>query len=89
MSSPPASTTAATGATPRASASAAAASAATRAPSKVRADTAVDCYVLPADELDRLGDTDPGLKSALLENLLRIVSRLARRMGDELVVLAG
>jgi glutaminase len=55
----------------------------------VRADTAVDCYVLPADELVRLGETDPALKSILLENLLRIVSRLARRMSDELVVLAG
>jgi glutaminase len=55
----------------------------------VWADTEVECYLLSADELARLGETDPGLKCTLLENLLRIVSRLARRMNDELALLSG
>ena len=36
-----------------------------------------------------LGAVDPGLKAALLENLLRIVVRVTRRMTDEVAALAG
>jgi CRP-like cAMP-binding protein len=55
----------------------------------VRADTAVECYELSPEGLERLGHTDPALKSVLLGNMLRIVTRLARRMNDELVLLAS
>jgi CRP-like cAMP-binding protein len=55
----------------------------------VRADTPVECYELAPEALDRLGQSDPLLKSALLANLLRTVTRLARRMNDELVLLAS
>ena len=55
----------------------------------VWADTPVECYALSADNLDRLGDTDPAAKCVLLENLLRIVGRLAKRMTDELASLAA
>jgi glutaminase len=55
----------------------------------VRADTAVECYELAPGGLERLGQTDPLLKSVLLANLLRTVTRLARRMNDELVLLAS
>jgi hypothetical protein len=54
----------------------------------VRADSAVECYAIGADDLDELGATDPGVKCVLLENLLRVVGRLARRMTDELALLA-
>ncbi len=55
----------------------------------VRADTAVECYELSPEGLERLGHTDPALKSVLLANMLRTVTRLARRMNDELVLLAS
>ncbi len=55
----------------------------------VWADTAVECYVLTAAALERLRLTNPALACALLENLLRIVSRLARRTNEELALLAG
>ncbi len=55
----------------------------------VRADTAVECYELSPEGLERLGHTDPALKSILLSNMLRIVTRLARRMNEELVLLAS
>jgi glutaminase len=55
----------------------------------VRADSVVECYSLSAVALERLGASDPALKSVLLENLLRIVGRLARRMTDELALLAA
>jgi glutaminase len=53
----------------------------------VRADTAVECYELALDDLDRLDDTDPSLRSAVLTSLLHIVTRLARRLDDELTLL--
>jgi hypothetical protein len=55
----------------------------------VRADSAVECYAISADDLDELGRADPAVKCVLLENLLRVVGRLARRMTDELALLAG
>ena len=55
----------------------------------VRADTATECHVLTATEYTDLGRTDPGLRAALLEGLLRTVGRTARRMTDELAQLAS
>ena len=55
----------------------------------VIADTGVDAWVLDADRFLRLGDEWPALKAAILENLLRIVARTARRMTDEIALLAG
>lgn len=54
----------------------------------VVADSAVDCEVLSIDAFNALGRADP-LRAVLLENLLRIVSRTARRMTGELAMLAG
>lgn len=54
----------------------------------VRADSTVECYAISADDLDRLGVSDPAVKCVLLENLLRVAGRLARRMTDELAALA-
>jgi glutaminase len=54
----------------------------------VVADSAVDCEVLSINAFTALGRADP-LRAVLLENLLRIVSRTARRMTGELAMLAG
>jgi glutaminase len=54
----------------------------------VVADSTVDCEVLSIDAFNALGRADP-LRAVLLENLLRIVSRTARRMTGELAMLAG
>jgi glutaminase len=55
----------------------------------VWADTPVECYALTASVLDELATTDPALKCALLENLLRIASRHARHANEELVQIAS
>ena len=55
----------------------------------VVADTVVQAWVLDVDRFARLGDEWPALKAAILENLLRIVARTARRMTDEIALLAG
>jgi glutaminase len=55
----------------------------------VVADTVVEAWVLDADRFARLGEEWPALKAAILENLLRIVARTARRMTDEIALLAG
>ncbi len=55
----------------------------------VIADTAVRAWVLDTDRFDELGRESPALKAAVLANLLRIVSRTARRMTDEIAQLAG
>jgi glutaminase len=55
----------------------------------VVADTLVEAWVLTADGFDRLGRDRPALRAAILENLLRIVSRIARRMTEEIALLAG
>jgi glutaminase len=55
----------------------------------VRADSPVECYSISADDFDQLGVSDPAVKCLLLENLLRVVGRLARRMTDELALLAS
>lgn len=55
----------------------------------VHADTMVECLVLEADDFDRLTVDDPVLACSLLANLLRVVSRTARRMTSEVALLAG
>ena len=55
----------------------------------VHADTMVECLVLEADDFDRLAVDDPTLACALLANLLRVVGRTARRMTNEVALLAG
>jgi len=54
----------------------------------VRADCDVTCYVLPLPEFDLLGKSDPKLKAILLENILRHVSEMLRRLNDEVSALA-
>jgi glutaminase len=54
----------------------------------VRADTPVECYVLPTDAFDRLGATHPQIKMQVLENLLRNVSQMLARANHELAALA-
>lgn len=55
----------------------------------VRAVTAARAFVLSRSALDVLGAADPGLRATLLERLLRFVARIARRMTDEVALLAG
>jgi CRP-like cAMP-binding protein len=54
----------------------------------VRADQDVTCYVLPIREFDRLGKSDPLLKATLLENILRHVTGMLRRLNGEVSALA-
>jgi glutaminase len=53
----------------------------------VRADTPVECYVLPAAAFDRLGTTHPALKMTILENLLRNVHQVVRRLDRQVTAL--
>ena len=53
----------------------------------VRADTVVECCVLSAAALDRLGVAEPRIKTAILENLLRSVHRMVARNNRELATL--
>jgi len=53
----------------------------------VRADTAVECFVLSADALDRLGETEPGIRAGILQNLLRSVHRMVARLNHEVATL--
>ena len=55
----------------------------------VRADTPVECLVLPAGELDQLGERDPRLKIAILTNLLRNVHKVVARLGSQMTALGG
>lgn len=55
----------------------------------VVADGPLEAYVLTRDAFAELGREDPALKAAVLENLLRMVVRVARRMTDEVASLAG
>jgi glutaminase len=55
----------------------------------VQADTAVECLVLSVDALARLGDTHPGVKMKILENLLRQVSRTVSRLNQEVAALTA
>lgn len=53
----------------------------------VRADTPVECLVLPAAELDSLGEKHPALKIAILTNLLRNVHQTVARLGKQVTAL--
>ena len=53
----------------------------------VRADTAVECAVLPLDAFDRMSASHPAIKIALLANLLRSTSRMVVRLNQELASL--
>jgi glutaminase len=55
----------------------------------VRADEAVECYSLSLERFDRLGETNPDLKVALLENFARSLSRRVRRLTNEVRTLAS
>ena len=55
----------------------------------VHADTAVECRVLSAGAFDRLGDTDPHIKIALLENILRSAYQMVARLNQEATTLAS
>ena len=54
----------------------------------VRADTDIDCYTLSRENFDRLSESDPHLRAALLENLVRHIPQMLRRISDEVTVLA-
>jgi glutaminase len=54
----------------------------------VRADTPVECAVLPLDAFDRMSESHPAIKIALLANLLRSASRMVVRLNEELSSLA-
>jgi hypothetical protein len=45
--------------------------------------------VLDSDRFAELGRTDPALQAAILANLLRIVAGMAKRMTQEIALLAG
>jgi glutaminase len=54
----------------------------------VRADTDVECFSLAIDRFDRLGETDPAIKLAMLENLLRRATGIVARLSLEVATLA-
>jgi len=55
----------------------------------VRADTAVECLVLPAAALERLGETNPPVAMAVMRNLLRNCHRTVNRLSREVAALEG
>jgi glutaminase len=55
----------------------------------VSADSLVEAWVLDSDSFAELGRTDPALQAAILTNLLRIVAGMAKRMTQEIALLAG
>ncbi len=55
----------------------------------VVADSQLEAWVLTREAFDKLGRFEPALKATLLENLLRIVVGVARRMTDQVASLAG
>jgi glutaminase len=52
-----------------------------------RADTEVECYVLPADALAGLRELDANLRARLLRNLLEMVAARTARIGQDLAAL--
>jgi glutaminase len=54
----------------------------------VRADEMATCYALPLETFERLGETRPDLKLALLENLLTNVCQTVARLTHEVATLA-
>ena len=55
----------------------------------VRADTDVEAWILDVDAFERIAGEDPAVTTAFLETLLRIVAGIARRMTDEVSLLAS
>ena len=55
----------------------------------VRADTAVECGVLSTAAFDRLGETHPRIKIALLENILRGAHHMVTQLNREVASLAA
>jgi glutaminase len=55
----------------------------------VEADTDVEAWVLDVDAFDRLAEQQPQITAAFLRTLLRIVAGIARRMTDEVALLAS
>jgi CRP-like cAMP-binding protein len=55
----------------------------------VEADTDVEAWVLRADDFDRLSTEHPQVTAVFLRTLLRIVAGIARRMTDEVALLAS
>lgn len=55
----------------------------------VIAVTAVECRVLDADGLSRLGAQHPAIEIALLKNMLRSAHEIVNRLSQEVVALAG
>jgi len=55
----------------------------------VRADMPVECYILSAAALDRLGDTHPAIKVVLLQNMLRSAHQMVSRLNQEVATLAS
>jgi glutaminase len=53
----------------------------------VRAHKAVECLVLSAAALDRLGEEEPRIKTGILENLLRNVHRMVGQLNREVTTL--
>jgi len=54
----------------------------------VCADSQVLCYALPLEEFDGLNESHPRMKAILLENILRHVSSMLRRLNQEVSALA-
>jgi glutaminase len=55
----------------------------------VRADTPVECWALGTAAFGRLGDTHPGIKITVLENLLRSAAQMLARANQEVATLAS
>ena len=53
----------------------------------VRADTSVECYVLPREAWEQLAETDPTARFKILENMLEHVSRMATALTAEVAAL--
>ncbi|MGE0822693.1 MAG: cyclic nucleotide-binding domain-containing protein [Candidatus Binatia bacterium] len=54
----------------------------------VRADTDIECYALSREDFDCLSQSDPALRAALLENLVRHIAQMLRRITEEVGALA-
>ena len=55
----------------------------------VIAVTAVECHVLDAEGLERLGASHPQIEIALLKNMLRSAHEIVNRLSQEVIALAG
>jgi CRP-like cAMP-binding protein len=55
----------------------------------VVADTSVDAWLLPTDAFRTIREEQPEVAAALLENLFRIVARIATRLTEEIASLAA